>query len=573
MTSQLAIGTKVESKEHNVDRKEGKEIASEHIDEIPDYYDRLKVMENPNFWRRFKFKLDKGLVERMAEHFKQHPEDRERFQKPAPDKKKVGKANQKNRNQGMPTRWNLKAIETMDYPMWQTAQVYREGGVDKCPCTDDSKKIRKADVFQTDPDDPGQEKEIRNLKLKSKLSPTKRDLKEVQEVNKDDTKDEIKKEWALNIEEMMKSDREFSGTFHKPVIDKENDIIPASAMDLAMNDFMVLPMLQEVHTERPIGIITKAWKTSEDEYNFVGKVKPTKDCDDVWKKIQKGEYDGLSIGGRRIKYSHDCSIPSSIRTTPCVTHRLKLYNVSVCSSPVNPEATVNAVAKAEDTKLVFDITETLLKAEKIDSNQSTKYDGVNEPMDEKQDDARGVSKSDDDPELITKSDITELTKAIGDFTKAAEDLSKSLSGFKVEHTHATQRDPPRTPGAKAVKMHGAASSLRKDEDPDEDPDPDPGKRVRKDEDPDEDPDPDPDPDPGKRRVKKAWDEPEDDVATLKKAYDTKIADLEDKIAKMGEQVIRKGGNAVVISEQLGKNDPMYSSNMEIFESQGMVTKT
>lgn len=189
------------------------------------------------------------------------------------------------------------------------------------------------------------ESEIRQLRLKSKLSPGKEDLKEVQEVHKD-----VSKEWMLNLTEMLKSDRVFSGTFHKPVIDKENDIIPASAMDRAMDDFMILPTLQEVHTERTVGIITKAWKTGDDEYKFEGVIKPGDDCDDVWQKIKKGEYDGLSIGGRRTKYSKECAIPSLIRDTPCVTHRLKLYNVSVCSSPVNPEATVddvNKVAKAE----------------------------------------------------------------------------------------------------------------------------------------------------------------------------------------------------------------------------------
>jgi phage head maturation protease len=255
-----------------------------------------------------------------------------------------------------PDFWRLlkakRKDETEDYPKWHTAQFY--------------KAIKKADMNQTDTDQLD-EKEIKNLRLKSKLSPSIKNLKEVQEVQKDD----IKKEWGLNIEEMLKSDRQFEGTFHKPVIDKENDIIPASAMDRAMDDFMILPTLQEVHTERTVGIIVKAWKTSDDEYKFVGKIKPGDDCDDVWKKIQKGEYDGLSIGGRRIRYSKDCSIPSSIRTTPCVTHKLKLYNVSVCSSPVNPEATVDSVAKAED-EVVLDLTETLIKAESSELKQSVK---------------------------------------------------------------------------------------------------------------------------------------------------------------------------------------------------------
>jgi hypothetical protein len=220
--------------------------------------------------------------------------------------------------------------------------------------------IHKAYPGQISSKDESDEKEIRNLRLKSKLSPSIKDLKEVQEVSKD-----VKKEWALDLAGMLSSDRDISGTFHKPVIDKENDIIPATAMDSAMDDFMILPTLQEVHTERTVGIITKTWKTGDDEYKFEGKIKPGDDCDDVWKKVKSGEYDGLSIGGRRIKYSQNCAIPSSIRTTPCVTHKLKLYNVSVCSSPVNPEATMddfNKVAKSTN----------IIKAESTESNNPRK---------------------------------------------------------------------------------------------------------------------------------------------------------------------------------------------------------
>ncbi len=230
--------------------------------------------------------------------------------------------------------------------------------------------VHKAEV-EPDPE----ESEIRQLRFKSRLSPSIKDLKEVQEV-KEVKKDDIKREWMLDLDTLMKSDREFSGTFHKPVIDKENDIIPAVAMDKAMDDFMILPTLQEVHTERPVGIITKAWKNGEDEYYLEGKIKPGDDCDDVWQKIKKGEYDGLSIGGRRIKYSKECAIPSLIRDTPCVTHRLKLYNVSVCSSPVNPEASIdefNKVAKSETGvgEEVFDLTETLKKAMTAGTSSTT----------------------------------------------------------------------------------------------------------------------------------------------------------------------------------------------------------
>jgi hypothetical protein len=175
-----------------------------------------------------------------------------------------------------------------------------------------------------------------------------------------------------------------------------------------------------------------------------------------------------------------------------------------------------------------------------------------------------VSKSDD--ELITKSDITELTKALGEFSKAMDGFQKS---FASHFESLTTAQPQKIGG----KGHSVTNTMQKDEDPD--PDEDPGKRVRKDEDPDPDPgrrkvrkdeDPDEDPDPEPKRVRKAL-----DIDTIQKAYDSKIAALEEKISKMENSVIQKGGSAVVIPEQVSKDDPVFS-NLGIFDKMGKVAK-
>ena len=423
--------------------------------------------------------------------------------------------------------------------------------------------FKKADTTRITPKD---EKEIRNLRLKSQLSPAIHDLKEVQEaLNKDSSK-----EWNINLEELLRSEREFSGTFHKPVIDKEDDIIPVSAMDEAMSDYMILPAICEVHTERVIGIIVKVWRNGEDEYKFLGKIKPTHDCDDVWKKIQKGEYDGLSIGGKRIKFSHECSIPSGIRPSPCVTQKLDVFNVSVCSKPVNPEATVDAIAKSEDL-LVFDLTRNFITQE---PTHITKGGNMGDT------DVSAIDKG----EYITKSDISELTKAITGLQKSFESHFESLTTPHPQHIQG--------------KEHSTENTMHKDEDPD--PDPDPRKRVRKDEDPDEDPgrrmkkDEGPDPDPGRgRRVKKDEDpDPDpkrmrkssdyigsDEVSTLRKSFDAVISERDEYIAaleerlngmekKFDETVVRKGGQPVIIPEEMKEGDPLATSNMALIQALG-----
>lgn len=44
ITKQLRMGIKVE-KEHTTSAKDAKEIALDHLNEFPDYYDRLEKME------------------------------------------------------------------------------------------------------------------------------------------------------------------------------------------------------------------------------------------------------------------------------------------------------------------------------------------------------------------------------------------------------------------------------------------------------------------------------------------------------------------------------------------------
>jgi hypothetical protein len=386
--------------------------------------------------------------------------------------------------------------------------------------------FKKADDPTNTPQLKEPESEIYQLRLKSKLSPGMKDLKEVKEVKKDD----IEKEWNLNLDELLKSEREFSGTFHKPVIDKENDIIPASAMDKAMDDFMILPTLQEVHTERTVGIVTKAWKNGEDEYYLEGKIKPGDDCDDVWQKIKKGEYDGLSIGGRRVSYSKECAIPSLIRDTPCVTHRLKLYNVSVCSSPVNPEASIdefNKVAKGEE---IFDLDETLKKSMTTDSGLSHDiYDGKRKKMDEAE--VTTVDKSDEN--IITKADIDGLTEAIWELHKSFESHFSSLT-------------TPQPQGIKG-KGHSVENTMSKAEEEEEE-------------------------EKEEKKVKKSEDAPANNFELIVKAQDEKIAALTDQLDKLKETtVIRKGGEAVIIPEQLSKNDPILT-NMGLLTGVGRQVK-
>jgi hypothetical protein len=160
-------------------------------------------------------------------------------------------------------------------------------------------------------------------------------------------------EWAFDFAAILSSPRKIKGTYHVPKIDKDNEIITEGAMDGAMGDYMHLPIISEYHKERPIGLVLKSWKTSDLEYQFEGVIKSTRDCDDVWQKVQLGEYDMLSIAGKRTESTSECSIPTHMRDAPCITHGLRLDSISACDDGARNSSTSLEMMKAGDIDSPF----------------------------------------------------------------------------------------------------------------------------------------------------------------------------------------------------------------------------
>ena len=200
-------------------------------------------------------------------------------------------------------------------------------------------------------------------------------------------------EWGFDITGILASTRKIRGTFHVPKVDKDNEIITEKAMDAAMADYMHLPIISEYHKERPIGIVLKSWKTRDSQYQFDGVIKSTEDCDDVWEKIQKGEYDMLSIAGKRTEASNECSAHPLLRTggRPCVTNGLRLDSISACDEGARNDATSLEMIKATEladpyiysSKLVLtQVNHTLIKG--TDANSPLihqTFDGTKKRMD------------------------------------------------------------------------------------------------------------------------------------------------------------------------------------------------
>jgi len=135
--------------------------------------------------------------------------------------------------------------------------------------------------------------------------------------------------WTMDLTVLEGSGRRFGGVASIPEADRENEVVLKSAIEEALQFFMALPVVHFYHTEKPLGLIDKAWFEGED-FRVEGFVKETPDCDAEWAAMQKGELNQLSIFGKRRSGSPECRLPPRQRTSPCVTKALWLYSISVC---------------------------------------------------------------------------------------------------------------------------------------------------------------------------------------------------------------------------------------------------
>lgn len=136
-------------------------------------------------------------------------------------------------------------------------------------------------------------------------------------------------EFSVDIEGWDPATRRIWGRASAAIPDHENEIIEIEALREALPDFLALPALMYNHTDRPIGLASKAWFT-ETEFYVEGAIKPTPDCDDVWAAIESGELSQFSIGARRRAGTPACRLRPEARTEPCRTTALDLYSVSLC---------------------------------------------------------------------------------------------------------------------------------------------------------------------------------------------------------------------------------------------------
>lgn len=174
------------------------------------------------------------------------------------------------------------------------------------------------------------------------------------------------KVWDFDPAEILNSPRKVKGKFHTPLVDKDQEYIEGKAVRNAVPDFIHLPILHDFHKERTVGIVTRVVELSDGSFDFEGLIKATDDCNDVWELIEKGNYDQVSLFGKRTCGSKACAVRPGQRTEPCITTALRLDSISVCDDKARNEGTSLYIAKGG--KVVFTANDELIKAETTESS-------------------------------------------------------------------------------------------------------------------------------------------------------------------------------------------------------------
>jgi hypothetical protein len=199
------------------------------------------------------------------------------------------------------------------------------------------------------------------------------------ETKKSDHPELAKAEWVHALPNILASPRIVEMKFHIPKVDKDKEIISASAMSAALEDYRYFPIISEFHKERPIGIAEKIWQTHDDEFKALARIREDPSVDDVWQKIVNREYNQVSIAGRRTNFSPECNLHQAMRSAdrPCRTEGLRLDSISVCDERArNDETSLNVVKASSDDPAAFVFTtaleikqveDTLIKAETSNS--------------------------------------------------------------------------------------------------------------------------------------------------------------------------------------------------------------
>lgn len=128
------------------------------------------------------------------------------------------------------------------------------------------------------------------------------------------------------------------GIASTPHIDRENDIVMASAVKNALKSYKEMPVLRYQHKD-PIGKVLEMKYTPDGLY-IKAKISNIQETKGIWQLIKDGVIRGLSIAGKILKASKKKNDDGKeVRTI----EKMELHEISIVDIPANSNSKLNVV--------------------------------------------------------------------------------------------------------------------------------------------------------------------------------------------------------------------------------------
>jgi len=321
-------------------------------------------------------------------------------------------------------------------------------------------------------------------------------------------------DYTVNFSILDESTREIEGVATAPVIDAEKEIILRKAVEDALPNYLKLPVLSYMHSERPVGMVKEARFLDDNSLYIKGWIKDSPDADDVWSKILKGEINAFSIYGRRIEGSSECKLHPNRRTSPCITKAIHMDAITLCGdNKINPSAGFNVVKSLFEDILNNGNTENNVLSKDMETNEIPKG-------------GQEIEKS----EVSVEDRLTQIEKTMSEII---ETLPVNKGNEMESNTELVEENIEAKVAEEVIPVTKAdVVEVTKEE------------TISKAEIVDE--------------ITKATEEFRKSVDEIKKSFDTELATLREELESVKNETIQKGGTVVMIEE--GKDPQLASGN-------------
>ena len=326
---------------------------------------------------------------------------------------------------------------------------------------------------------------------------------------------------SFTVDFKVETGRTIRGVAHFPEVDLEKELILMEAISKALPSFMKHPILHLQHTERPVGIVTEA-NIENNSFVIKADIFDDEDTDDVWEDIVKGKLYKFSIYGRRTVGSHECKLHPRARTNPCITKAIRLWSISVVSGNA-----INQRSFFEVVKSLVEIDDTF-----INGNDNTEM-SIMENVVEKCNTSGTYEKSEGGIEVYP----ADMSSILDRMAKIEQILNKLVESDKKVHASMEGNMEEKANGGAEQVAHPEAPVKKAEEEVIETStfDEDALRKSFMDE---------------VSNLRKAYDEKFETILTeIKKSTDAYTA-LEDRIKKVENETIVKGGNVVVVEKDV-----------------------